>query len=135
MTVYVGKTLERQLFEAFGNITPYVAAPVSVCLCQVATSADESNLIDNEVTGGSYSRQIAEFEWDDTGTGSLVNAEVITWNDLPEVTVKSIFLADGDDNVLFATDLSSDRVVTDGASVEISLGSLKVRFLTSKIIS
>lgn len=79
-----------------------------------------------EVTGGSYSRQIATFSL--SANGSTSNNTNITFSNMPACTVNAvgIFDAASGGNMLFYSTLTVNRTVLAGDSVRINNGALVV---------
>jgi hypothetical protein len=73
-----------------------------------------------EVTGGSYARKLATFQWD-SGNGWGENVALIRWDDLPAVTITHVSIKDAltSGNTLNYQAINIARAVGVGGSFEI----------------
>lgn len=89
-------------------------------------TADPGETGANEVTGGSYARQVATFGAAASGTTS--NSGDLSFTDMPAATVTHVGVWDASSagNPLFLGALSSAKVVNSGDTFRISTGDLDV---------
>jgi hypothetical protein len=93
-------------------------------------TGDPGNTGTNEVTGGSYARQLAGFDApvDDTGVRAITNAADIDFTDMPAVTVThfAVWTAVTGGNSVYKEALATSRTTLAGDVIRLAAGNLKV---------
>lgn len=93
-------------------------------------TADPGNTGANEVTGGSYARQLAGFgaPADDSGVRAVTNAADIDFTGMPATTVThfAIWNAATSGNSVYKEALATSRTTLAGDVIRLAAGNLKV---------
>lgn len=93
-------------------------------------TGDPGNTGANEVTGGSYARQLAGFgaPADDSGVRAVTNASDIDFTNMPAATVThfAIWTASTGGSSVYKEALASSRTTLAGDVIRLAAGNLKV---------
>lgn len=118
--------LENELLDHVFNADYTAPASVHISL----HTADPGETGASEVTGGSYARQSVTrgTGWNVASNGLVDNANIISFADMPAVTVTHVGMFDASTagNFLYGGALAASRVVNSGDTFEFAAGDLDI---------
>lgn len=119
--------LENELLDHSLGTGAYTSPSGSVYCALFERDPGDAPTATDEVTGGSYARQIATFNA--AASGSATNDSDIDFTGMPATTVTHVALFDTDtsvNNMLYAGALDTDKTTNDSDTFRISAGQLTV---------
>lgn len=118
----------KVLDHVLGTTSYTMPSTVRVALFNTSGSLAllEAGTLTGEISGGSYARQTPTFSA--ASSGATSNTGALTWANMPADTVRYVAIMDAatTGNVLFAGQLTSDKVTGSGDTFTIAIGDLDV---------